>query len=169
MRQVLAFSSRKRILCLTALILTAGRVAAAEPEPRLEDLPAQPNVSSLDAAQEALKLYTIDVYRAIGRAVSQGDYPREARERGWQGLTKVRVKIGADGATEDVTVSQSSGYSMLDDIAVSKVRTVPLPEIPKDLRDRAFTLDVPFRFKLRTDSKGPAEEKGLVLPSPSLK
>lgn len=169
MGESLAFSLRKAILCLTVLILAAGRAAAAEPEPRLEDLSAQPDVSSLDAAQEALKLYAIDVYRAIGRAVSQGDYPRLAREKGWQGLTNVRVKIGADGAIEDVTVSQSSGYSMLDDIAVSKVRTVPLPEIPNELRNRSFTLNVPFRFQLRTDSKGPAEEKRLVLPGPSLK
>ena len=167
-----------------ALMVAAGRAAAVEPEQRLEEVPAPPNLSSLDAAKDALKLYAIDLSRAIGRAASQRDYPREARAKGWEGLTKVRVKIGADGLIEDVMVSQSSGFTVLDDSAVSKVRSVALPEIPKELRERVFTLEVPFRFQVRgraivppeelrldtrADPKEAAKENGLVLPGPSLK
>lgn len=169
---------------MTALIVAAGRVAAVEPERRLEDFPAPPNLSSSEAANNALKLYAIDLSRAIGRAVSERDYPREARQKGWGGSTMVRVEIGADGLLKDVTVTRSSGFSVLDDRAVAKVRTVTLPGIPHELRGRAFTLEVPFLFQLRRPavalpqegeldkgvaSKGAPEEKGLVLPGPSLK
>jgi TonB family protein len=88
---------------------------------------------------------------------------------GWEGRNRVRVKIGADGLVEGVTVSQKSGPTGLDDRAAAKVRSVALPVVPEQLRERAFSLEVPFRFHLRGRPKDAAEAKGLVLPGPSLK
>jgi protein TonB len=85
----------------------------------------------------------------VGKVVSEKDYPRLARDRGWEGLTKVRVEIGSDGVLKRVTVTLSSGFSVLDDRAVSKIREIRLPNIPDELRERAFSVDVPFRFSLR--------------------
>jgi TonB family protein len=72
-----------------------------------------------------------------------------ARDQGWQGSTMVRVEIGPDGLLRAVTVTRSSGFSVLDDRAASKIREIKLPNIPDELRERAFSIDVPFRFSLR--------------------
>jgi protein TonB len=87
--------------------------------------------------------------RIVGKVVSERDYPRLARDRGWQGSTMVRVEIGTDGLLRAVAVTRSSGFSVLDDRAVSKIREIKLPNIPDELRERAFSVDVPFRFSLR--------------------
>ena len=96
----------------------------------------------------ALMRYATEVSRIVGKYTSEGDYPRLARDRGWEGLTRVRVEIGSDGLLKTVTVTQSSGYSVLDDRAVSKIQGIKLPSIPDELRERAFTFEVPFRFSL---------------------
>jgi protein TonB len=97
----------------------------------------------------ALKRYAAEVSRIVGKFISERDYPRLARERGWQGSATVRVEIGPDGLLRAVSVTRSSGFSVLDDRAVSKIREIKLPNIPDELRERLFTFEVPFRFSLR--------------------
>ena len=97
---------------------------------------------------EAIRRFQSDVVRSLGRL--ERDYPRLARDRGWEGSTMVRVEIGPDGLLKDVSVIKSSGYSVLDDRAVSKVREIRLPSIPDALRDRTFSVYVPFKFSLKT-------------------
>jgi protein TonB len=127
-------------------------------------LPTPPKPNRGDEAA-ALRHFTQEVWRILGKVVSDRDYPRLARDRGWEGLTKVRIEIGSDGLLKTVTTTQSSGYALLDDRAVSKIQEIKLPNIPEELRDRAFSVDIPFRFQLRRQ----AEEKGgIVLPGPSL-
>jgi protein TonB len=111
-------------------------------------LPTPPKLKRGDE-DAALRRFTQDVWRIVGKVVSERDYPRLARDRGWEGLTKVRVDIGSDGLLKRVTVTLSSGFSVLDDRAVSKIREIKLPNIPDELRERAFSVDVPFRFSLR--------------------
>ena len=60
------------------------------------------------------------------------------------------LEIGPDGLLKGVTVTKSSGYSVLDDRAVSKIREIRLPNVPDELRERAFSVDVPFKFSLKT-------------------
>jgi TonB family protein len=58
----------------------------------------------------------------------------------------IRVEVGSDGLLKAVTVTRSSGFSVLDDRAVSKIREINLPNVPDELRERAFSVDIPFRF-----------------------
>jgi TonB family protein len=149
-------------------------------EPRAA--PPEPMPPKLERANQevALKSYATQVARLIGKAVSERDYPRIAREQGWQGSTKVLVEMGRDGLLKRISVSRSSGFSLLDDIAVSKVREIQLPEVPGELRERAFSFEVPFKFALRKNEQRPSQDggaaskqvpkqdEGVVLPGPSL-
>jgi TonB family protein len=96
----------------------------------------------------ALKRFQQDVLARIGSMVSEQDYPRDARERGWQGLTILRVTIGRDARLKDVIVVRSSQFALLDEHAVSKIREVQLPKVPDELSGREFTVDIPLRFTL---------------------
>jgi len=96
----------------------------------------------------ALKHFQQDIEARVGSVVSEQDYPRDARERGWQGLTIVRVTIGQDGRLKSLTVVRSSRFAVLDERAVTKMREIPLPKVPDELAGREFSVDVPFRFAL---------------------
>lgn len=62
---------------------------------------------------------------AIERSKS---YPRMARERGIQGVVRVRFKLKPSGAVETVEIVKSSGYDILDEATVRTVyRASPLP------------------------------------------
>jgi protein TonB len=111
-------------------------------------LPTPPKLKRGDENAAILR-FQQDMVRIVGKVVSERDYPRLARDRGWQGSTMVRVEIGTDGLLRAVAVTRSSGFSVLDDRAVSKIREIKLPNIPDELRERAFSVDVPFRFSLR--------------------
>jgi periplasmic protein TonB len=77
-------------------------------------------------------------------------YPAQAIERGWQGRVEVRLVIGANTFIKSATVRTSSGYAVLDDLALDMVRKgKPLVQIPAALRGREFTVDVPVIFSLR--------------------
>ena len=125
---------------------------SATPQPgapvALTPLPTPPKLKRGDE-DAAIRRFQADMVRIVGKVVSERDYPRLARDRGWQGATMVRVEIGPDGLLKGVTVTKSSGFSVLDDRAVSKIREIRLPNVPDELRERAFSVDVPFKFSLK--------------------
>jgi protein TonB len=114
----------------------------------LTPLPVPPKLKRGDE-DAAIRRFQSDMVRIVGKVVSERDYPRLARDRNWQGSTMVRVEIGPDGLLKGVTVTKSSGFSVLDDRAVSKIREIRLPNVPDELRERAFSVDVPFKFSLK--------------------
>jgi periplasmic protein TonB len=58
--------------------------------------------------------------------------------------------IGANTFIKSATIRTSSGYAVLDDLALDMVRKgKPLVQIPAALRGREFTVDVPVIFSLR--------------------
>src|SRR5262249_40611526 len=86
-------------------------------------LPTPPQQKRGDENAAILR-FQQDMVRIVGKVVSERDYPRLARDRGWQGSTMVRVEIGPDGLLRGVVVTRSSGFSVLDDRAVSKIREI---------------------------------------------
>jgi TonB family protein len=130
------------------------------------DTSGSSSLVNLEAANDALRRYRTMVAYVMARAIPRGDYPPEGQREGSEGSTTVRLHIDASGLLKEVTVAKSSGFSVLDDYAVSKSRTVMLPDIPEVLRGRAFNLNVPFHFHYHKPEK---QEAGVVLPGPSLK
>jgi protein TonB len=76
-------------------------------------------------------------------------YPRLAQMRGWQGTTRVRLEIGADGNVIGTSIDESSGHDILDRQALEMVKkATPLPLPPETLREQAFSIIVPITFRL---------------------
>jgi len=87
------------------------------------------------AQANALRGFSYDFHRLVGKNVSQRDYPRLARDRGWQGSTTIRAEIGFDGLLKAVSVKKSSGFSVLDQAAASKVWQTQLPPMDSVKQD----------------------------------
>lgn len=115
------------LLCMTPAL--AGSPPSADP-----------------AARNAVRDYSQAV---MAKIIEDQRYPSEALERGLEGRVLVAAQIGADGQVRRVTLLESSGYTMLDQAALEKVRaTRNLPEPPVMLRGREFTMDVPIIFRI---------------------
>jgi protein TonB len=80
--------------------------------------------------------------------VGARDYPRLALQKGWEGTARVRVEIGRDGKVQQVALSKSSGYDVLDDRALEILKRVHVPTVPHELIGREFTIDFPIAFRI---------------------
>jgi protein TonB len=111
-------------------------------------LPALPRRAKADE-DAAIRRFAREISRALGKEMSEQDYPRLARDRGWQGTAELRLQIGTDGKLKNVSVLNSSGYEVLDQRAIEKVNGLRMPRVPSEIRARAFTVRIPIKFALR--------------------
>lgn len=77
------------------------------------------------------------------------DYPAIAKSRGWQGKVLLRVKVSAQGLSDDVTVEKSSGHEILDDSAIEAVKKWRFLPAKRGDTPIASSVIVPIDFKLR--------------------
>jgi protein TonB len=118
--------------------------ASARPEPAKPSVSGEPKAPEID--RKLLERYGLMLSREIGK---DQRYPKRAQMLGWEGTTEVLVRMTADGAIKDVKVEKSSGYGVLDEEAVAKVkRAKSLPPPPDGFRGREFTVLVPIVFRL---------------------
>lgn len=120
--------------------LLPGPPAPQEATPRiLNSVAPQPD-------QEALDGYG----RALSKAFSRFQrYPPLAQIRRWEGKVQVSLQIAAGGKLVSASVSQSSGYEILDQQALEIIKQAnPLPQVPEALQAKTFTVVVPILFKL---------------------
>jgi len=70
-------------------------------------------------------------------------YPRMASDNNWSGFVALRMVVGAGGRVDSLTVTKTSGYSVLDQQAVEMFKSaaadVPVPPV---LRGKQFAVDV---------------------------
>jgi periplasmic protein TonB len=72
-------------------------------------------------------------------------YPQLARRRGWSGQVEISFTITPDGHVSDLHVLTSSGFSLLDDEALTAIRqTAPFSPPPQV----AASLTIPITFRL---------------------
>ena len=91
-----------------------------------------------------LSLYVREVKKLIGE---KSFYPQSAKRRGLEGTVNVSFSVSSDGSVYDVDISKPSGFNLLDDNALSIVKSAsPLPAPPRsDLR-----LELPLVFSIQT-------------------
>lgn len=56
--------------------------------------------------------------KSIPVKIDRPPYPRIAKEQGWQGTVKLTLTIGPDGKVSSATIHTSSGFPILDRIAI---------------------------------------------------
>ena len=76
-------------------------------------------------------------------------YPLLATQRGWEGEVLLKVMIASNGQLEKVTVSESSGYTILDHSALATMQSIRiLPGSDSILQHRQLTLSFNVRYQL---------------------
>lgn len=75
-------------------------------------------------------------------------YPRQAREKGWQGRVILRLKVLADGTVDSGTIYQSSGYQLLDDNAVKAATQWTFKPAMNGGFPIVSTVNIPIQFDL---------------------
>ena len=76
-------------------------------------------------------LISAEQWAVIESAIERSkSYPRVARERGIQGVVRVRFKLRPTGDVETVEIVKSSGYDVLDTASIRTVyRAAPMPYV----------------------------------------
>ena len=77
------------------------------------------------------------------------EYPRAAREAGWEGTTVLQVLVLPDGTAGSVTLHKTSGYAVLDEAALTAVkawRFIPAMDGNSPIKSM---VRLPIRFDLK--------------------
>lgn len=125
-----------------SFVLTAWHlVAVARSEPE-ESQPALPESASLEEVAAFVPA------TPLAGACPPPEYPWESIRRGQEGVVRLRLRIGRDGAVLEVSVETSSGFPRLDEAAraaVARWRFVPSTEGGLGVEDEVL---LPVRFRL---------------------
>lgn len=101
------------------------------------------------AGADELRQYRLTLAQAARRFKR---YPPLARERGWEGTVTVTLVLRPLAAQPDVSLSRSSGWSMLDEQAQEMLRrAIGATALPEPLARRGFSIELPVRFSLDED------------------
>lgn len=77
------------------------------------------------------------------------NYPKLAREKGWQGTVELMVNIDTQGQLTQVRLLRSSGYGILDRAAITSLNQVrTLPAIRQWLDNYGLELVFPVKYQL---------------------
>ena len=77
-------------------------------------------------------------------------YPLLAREQGMEGVVMLSVLVRSDGRVEDARVANSSGAPVLDEAALTAVRTWLFVPATRGGRPVESIVEVPVKFALRS-------------------
>lgn len=81
-------------------------------------------------------------------ACAAAAHPPLLRERGIEGLVRLRVWVDELGRAGEVQVAASSGFRLFDEAAVAQARRCPYEAARRDGRDVASWVEFPIRFAL---------------------
>ena len=98
------------------------------------------NVSNMEVVQEAVPMY---------RKNPPPKYPRIARSRGFQGTVLLNVLVNEKGRAENLWVTESSGYRILDNAAIKAVKDWVFEPGTKANKKVSMWVKVPVRYQLK--------------------
>lgn len=105
-----------------------------------------PQVQSDEVSPDGVRQYRLNLAREARRFKH---FPPLARERGWEGVAVVVVSTVAGVPLPQVSLSQSSGFELLDQEALMLVaQAVTTAVLPDSLRNRTFALTLPIHYRL---------------------
>lgn len=110
---------------------------AAPPAPRDEPPTAEPTLQSARRA-----------------ACAPAPHPLALRERGIEGVVRLRVWVDELGRAGQVLLAASSGWRLFDDAAVAQARRCPFQPALRGVQPVGSWVEFPVRFALETSSNG---------------
>ena len=130
---------------ITATRLTAPTPAPAEPVAVVEEATAETNSMAASAPQGA----KVDRLPRPLPDNREPVYPEELRRQRIGGRVLLRVTIGPDGRVADAAVSRSSGEPLLDEAALTAVRTWQFVPAQRAGAPVLFAVLLPVSFSIR--------------------
>lgn len=126
----------------------------AEQAPETIEVIAQPQqiviVRELSSGQEKSGGDATQTGLYLGRINEQVQRAKVNPRSSMTGTTIVKFTVGLDGRLVSKEVTQSSGFPVLDDAAITALdRAAPFPPIPPDVSRTPMTFSQPFRFVVR--------------------
>lgn len=100
-------------------------------------------------ASNALVGQTIPPAPEGGSSTPRPPYPDLARKRGQEGTVNVRCQIDVNGQVTNISIVKSSGFRLLDEVALKTVGKWKFRPGKKDGANVAGTVIVPIQFKLQ--------------------
>ncbi|MGF6759219.1 energy transducer TonB [Paraburkholderia sp. GAS42] len=128
-------------------------IAAPQPAPPAPPAPAAPAPAPAEAAAPAIGKPTMALFAPknvahLDCSIAQPDYPVLSKRRNETGTAMVKFVVGLTGKIESIELKKSSGFSRLDDAAVSAMHSSSCkPYIENGEAIRA-TYTQPFSFSL---------------------
>lgn len=113
------------------------------PLPKAAAIPAPPQSPPPNIEKEFLNAHLGEI-RAL--LIQNLKYPRNAQRLKMQGEVRVSFRLKSDGSVENVEVSQSSGFEILDEDAKALIKNTA-PQFPKPSKN--ISLSVPLAYLLR--------------------
>ena len=112
------------------------------------EAPAAAPVEAVRAAPKAAPAESNEYHAGHVSGFGRNNYPRAAKERGWEGTVTLRVHILADGDIGEVIVTSSSGHDLLDEAAVDMVKEAHASPARRGDKPVDSWVVVPYRFHL---------------------
>ncbi len=128
-----------------------------------EDIPLAETSTTTQSGNDTGKSARAELQQGVGQSGSAGfglinpgewtalaaaiertkHYPRIARERGIEGVVRLRFRLAPSGAVEKIEIVQSSGYEILDTASIGAVyRAAPMPYV-------GGWVEMPMRYVLK--------------------
>jgi protein TonB len=104
-----------------------------------QESPFPTRASTATPVREAAPLYRLNPIP---------EYPMIGRKRGYQGTVTLEVLVNREGRVEDLRLSASSGYSVLDQAALTSVKTWLFDPGTRGGEKVDMWVKVPVRFQL---------------------
>jgi periplasmic protein TonB len=124
-------------------------VAAPDPAPPTPAAPATPPAAAAPAiGRQTMEISAPKNVTHVECNIAQPDYPSLSRRRGETGTVYVHFVIGLNGKLEDISLKKSSGFSRLDDAALSAVHASACKPYLQDGQPVRAAYNQPFDFSL---------------------
>jgi protein TonB len=135
------------------LDLEPALTSAAEPPPERHE-PSSSEVVSLEgpensATSKPISEAEIFLVRPRYADTPKPRYPKEARQKGYEGEILLRVEVLPDGGVGKVEVKRSSGHEILDRSALAAVRQWKFIPAKKGGNAVSSWVNIPVKFQLQ--------------------
>lgn len=123
---------------------TQSTQAASNPAPVDAPIPDAP--VNIPAPKSPVDLYSGLIQKRI---LDNLTYPELAKQAGFKGVTRLRMKLSYKGKVLDASVISSSGYKILDDNALKTAKGIEsYPPFPSSINDKEIVVDIPVDYRL---------------------
>lgn len=147
-RAALVEPKRRRTASAAPVKTRVTLVTRVEPVARIQPVAPRPDDVPPPTPQPPSSARAATDAQPLADACPPPDYPRVARQRGWEGRARIGVAVDADGTVTRVWLVESSGRELLDRAALRAVRSWRFRPGTEDGHAVPDEVIVPIRFRL---------------------